>query len=297
MRRTRFITQSLKIHHYALATALASKAHPWISYLIHLLRPTVNHHHAPQLPKQISLVSRQNEGLPPSVLQAMQQEKLAGRHILHIVLQSSFGTLIHSKKNLGYIHTRSGMQGACSMYTSKSCARRGFSWASIYTASRASIPSLPPPRRCTQALGASAVTTGYPRFHSRSSPLSRRPSSVTPPRFIPSGVRPPLLPHRLRRSPPRPTNPQGTLSQRQPPLSHLRSPTETRVHPFLPTFPSPAPARRGPLSRGLRACPTCLTSVKVGAGSRAPCDRKRWARLGRTGNRSSPPCLHPRSSV
>ncbi|KAG8220153.1 hypothetical protein J3R82DRAFT_1180 [Butyriboletus roseoflavus] len=114
--------------------------------------------------------------------------------------------------------------------------KKGFSWASICTASRASIPSLRPPRQCTHTLGASAATTGYPRFHSRSSPLSRRPLYVTPPRFIPFGVRPPSLLHRLRRVPPRPTNRPGTLSRPQPPRSPLRNPTETPVRPVPAYF-------------------------------------------------------------
>lgn len=259
MKRTKFITRSPKIHHYASATAMVSKAHPWISYLIHLLWPTVNLHRAPRLPKQTSSVSKQNERLLPSVLRAMPRETFAGRHILHIALRSNFGTLIRSKKSLGYIHARFGMQGVCSTCTSKSCARRGFSWASICTASRALILSLRRPRRHTQALEASATTTGCPRFHGISSPLSRRPPSVTPPRFSPSGVRPPALSRRPRRVTLRPTNQPGTQSQRQLRRSPPHSPTETRARPSLPTFLSPAPARWGPPSRGSRACPTCST--------------------------------------
>jgi hypothetical protein len=180
--RTRSITRSLRTRHCASAKALASKVHPWISYLICLLlRPTLNLHRASSLPKQTSLVSKQNERLPPSASRAMQRAKLAGRHTLPVALQSSFGTLIRSKKSLGCTHTRFGMRGTCSTYTSKSCARRGSNSACICTASRTSTPSLRLPRRYKLPLEVSATSTGYPRFHTRSSPPSRHPLSVTPP--------------------------------------------------------------------------------------------------------------------
>ena len=297
-RRTRSITLSPRIHHYASATAMASKVHLWISYLICLLhRPVVNFHHEPRLPKQTFSVSKQNERLPSSVLRVMQQEKLGGRHIPRIALQSSFGTLIRSKKSLGYIHTRFGTRGTCSMYTFKSCARRGSSWAYIYTVSQAWIPYLRLLRRYKLALEASATTTGYRRFHDSSSLPSRHPLSVIPHPCNQFGVEPPALPHQPRRTFTRPTNRVGIPFLRYHLRSLPRSPTETRARLSLPTFPYPVRARRDPLSRGLRACPTCFLSARAGAGNRVRCDRTRWARSVRMDSRSRLRCLHLRSSV
>ena len=276
---------------------MALKARPWINYLTRQLWWTANPRRVPQPLNQTSLVLKQNERLPSSVLRMMQQERLAGRHIPRVALQSSFGTLTRSKKSLGYIHTRSGMQGACSTYTFKSCERRGFNWVSTCIDSRAWIPSLRPPRQCIPALEASVFTIGYPHFHNRSSRLLHRLPSVTLRQFSLSGVRPPVLPRRPRRVFPRAINRPGTPLQRQPPRSPQRSPTETHARPCLPTFPSPVQVRPDPPSRDLRACPTYSPSARVGAGSRVRCERKRWARLVRMGTLSSPPFLHPRRSV
>ena len=273
---------------------MGSKGHPWISCLTCHLHRTANLPRGSPLPSQTFLVSEQNERLPLSALRTMQQERVAGRHILHIVLQSSFGTLTPSRKSLGYIHIRFGTRGTCSTCTSKSCARRGSNWAYIYTVNRASIPSPPLPRQCKPAFEASAVTTGYPHFLSKSSLPSRHPLSATPLPCNQSEVQPPTLLHRVFTHS---TNLPRTPSQRQRPQSRLRNPTETRVRPSLPIFPSPARARQGPLSRVLRACLTYFLSARAGAGSRVPCGRKKLSRLAQMASRSSRPCLHPRNSV
>lgn len=273
------------------------KAHPWNSYSTRRLWWIVNLRRAPQLLKQTFLVSKQNERPLSSASQTMRRARLVGPHIHLVVLRSSFGTLIRSKKSLGCIHTRSGMQGVCSMYMFKSCGRKGFSWAFTSIGSRASTPSLPLPRRFKLALEASATTTGYPHFPSRFLRLPRLLPFVIPPRCNLFGVGPPTPPRQPRRVFRRLTNRQETPSRRQRPHLRLYSPTETRVHLSLRTFPSPAPVRAGRRLHDSLVCLTCSPSARVGDGSRVRCGWKRWASWVRMDSPSSHLCLRQRSSA